>query len=310
MDNDLVSIIVPTYNNGEYIERCLRSLIKQNYLNLQIIVINDGSSDNTLQICEKFALKDSRIEVISQGRRGVAASRNTGINLAKGKYIMFVDGDDYVSPDFCSSAVDEAEKYGSDMVIFNYFCVRNNDILKQNIGNNNGLISKEYAIELATKFSFLPMRLIKRELFDGITFPQGRLYEDLFICYKLTNKAKKISLSDNYTYYYVQHDNSITHFMDSDHLADMFRARIEINDFLEKNYSKVAQKELYLLYHSAFFYHVYEKHDTRLKKIAKKIIYNNKVPQQNGRKFYYAMVCYKFFPKLTGKLIKKYLRNK
>lgn len=99
MDGILVSIIIPIYNFGKYIERCINSIINQNYRNIEIIIINDGSTDDTKLIIEKLKLADNRITVINKKNEGVSIARNVGLEIAKGRYVMFVDGDDYLSPD-------------------------------------------------------------------------------------------------------------------------------------------------------------------------------------------------------------------
>ena len=94
--DDLISVIIPAYNAEKYMDRCLNSIVKQSYNNLQIIVVNDGSTDNTKKILEKFAEADNRIVVINQKNGGVSQARNNGIYIAKGKYMCFVDSDDYI----------------------------------------------------------------------------------------------------------------------------------------------------------------------------------------------------------------------
>lgn len=109
----LISIIIPVYNTDEYIKKCLMSVIRQTYKNLEIIIINDGSEDNSLSICEDIAEEDPRISIYSQKNGGIGFSRNHGIDLAKGKYIYFIDSDDSISPTCIESLVKLAMKYPS-----------------------------------------------------------------------------------------------------------------------------------------------------------------------------------------------------
>ena len=97
MNNDLVTIVVPVYNVEKYIERCLNSRIGQTYNNLEILVVNDGTEDKSMEICKRIQLKDSRIKIINQKNAGLSAARNTGIRNASGKYICFIDSDDFVN---------------------------------------------------------------------------------------------------------------------------------------------------------------------------------------------------------------------
>lgn len=114
---DLISVIIPVYNAEKYINRCIKSVINQSYFELEIIIVNDGSIDGSLSICESIATKDYRIKVISQDNGGVSKARNTGINLAKGEYVVFLDSDDYMLPDMCKTMLDVLHSKQADCVI-------------------------------------------------------------------------------------------------------------------------------------------------------------------------------------------------
>lgn len=113
----MISIIIPIYNAEKYIKRCVSSVIDQSYNKLEILLVNDGSTDNSLNICEAFATKDNRIKVISQDNGGVSKARNTGLRLAKGEYVMFLDSDDYMLPDMCKTMLDVLYSKQADCVI-------------------------------------------------------------------------------------------------------------------------------------------------------------------------------------------------
>ena len=119
-ENPLISIIVPVYNVGQYLPQCMDSLVNQTYQNLEIICVNDGSSDNSLSILESYAGQDERITVISQENGGLSAARNTGIKAAAGEYIMFVDSDDWIDLDTCEMCCRAAEEHRADLVLFSY----------------------------------------------------------------------------------------------------------------------------------------------------------------------------------------------
>lgn len=114
---NLISIIIPVYNAEKYINRCIKSIVNQSYQNLEIIIVNDGSTDDSLSICETLATQDNRIKVISQDNGGVSKARNTGIRLAKGEYVMFLDSDDYILPDMCKTMLDVLHSKQADCVI-------------------------------------------------------------------------------------------------------------------------------------------------------------------------------------------------
>lgn len=113
----MISIIIPIYNSEKYIKRCVSSVIDQSYDKLEILLVDDGSTDNSLNICEAFAAKDNRIKVISQNNGGVSKARNTGLRLVKGEYVMFLDSDDYMLPDMCKTMLDVLHSKQADCVI-------------------------------------------------------------------------------------------------------------------------------------------------------------------------------------------------
>ena len=123
MEMPLVSIIVPVYNAQSHLSRCLESICGQEYKNLELIVINDGSKDKSLPVCEEFRKKDSRILLVDKANSGVSDTRNLGLKLAGGKYVQFVDSDDYIAPDYTARLVEAAEKTGADLVISPYTMV-------------------------------------------------------------------------------------------------------------------------------------------------------------------------------------------
>ena len=120
MEMPLVSIIVPVYNAQSHLSRCLESICGQEYKNLELIVINDGSKDKSLPVCEEFRKKDSRILLVDKANSGVSDTRNLGLKLASGKYVQFVDSDDYIDPDFTKHLVEAAEAHHADLVIAPY----------------------------------------------------------------------------------------------------------------------------------------------------------------------------------------------
>ena len=111
-----ISIIIPVYNVEKYIERCVNSLLNQTFQNIEIILINDSSTDSSLEICNKLAEKDSRIKVIHKENEGAGMARNAALKIATGKYIGFVDSDDFVAPDMFKELYEKAEKYNSDLI--------------------------------------------------------------------------------------------------------------------------------------------------------------------------------------------------
>lgn len=216
MNNELITIVVPIYNVERYLEKCLTSIILQTYKNLEIILVNDGSTDNSLKICEEFKKNDDRIKIINQKNAGLSAARNTGINEATGEYIAFIDSDDFVSCKFIENLYKEALKNNCDIVCCDFYYI--NEIEKKWYIKEKE--NKVYTSIEAIKDIFIGKqntevmtwnKLYRLELFNkyDIRFPVGKLNEDNFTTYKLYYYSNTISLINDKLYYYLQRKNSI-----------------------------------------------------------------------------------------------------
>lgn len=214
--NKKVSVIVPAYNVEEYIENCIISIIQQTYTNIEIIIIDDGSTDSTGKICDRLAKADKRINVIHQKNQGLSQARNNGIKLASGEYISLIDGDDFVKKDFLRNMAD-AMKDNVDVVVGGYKTVADTKkILYINKMSNSTLSGKDATIRLLTKqedfFVIAWNKLYKRELFtkNNIWYPAKRIHEDNLTTYKLLSKARNVAIIDSSDYLYVKRAGSIT----------------------------------------------------------------------------------------------------
>ena len=213
-ENETISVIIPVYNVEKFLDKCIRSVVEQTYKNLEIILVDDGSPDQCGTICDLWAEKDVRIQVIHKANGGLSDARNAGLDIASGAYIGFVDSDDYIHPEMYQRLYEKLKKYDAELAICGYYRVdENSDTI---IGNVNmpseGLIDKKEAImNICCKGSFIVVwnKLYKRELFNDLRFTYGKIAEDLFIMYQLFHKCERIfTVSENY-YYYVQSSNSI-----------------------------------------------------------------------------------------------------
>lgn len=214
--NKKVSVIVPAYNVEEYIENCIISIIQQTYTNIEIIIIDDGSTDSTGKICDRLAKADKRINVIHQKNQGLSQARNNGIKLASGEYISLIDGDDIVKKDFLRNMAD-AMKDNVDVVVGGYKTVADTKkILCINKMSNSTLSGKDATIRLLTKqedfFVIAWNKLYKRELFtkNNIWYPAKRIHEDNLTTYKLLSKARNVTIIDSSDYLYIKRAGSIT----------------------------------------------------------------------------------------------------
>lgn len=206
-----ISIIVPIYNTEKYLEKCIQSILNQKYKNFELILINDGSTDNSLEICKKYAINNKKIKIIDKHNEGIAKTRNIGINLAEGDYISFVDSDDYIEEDIYIRAIKEMEMFDLDVVEFG-LC----NIYKDKIDNislkNTDVISGEKALETLIEgkaFNVMWNKLYKRELFDNISFPVGKIYEDGYVMWKIYLKVARYKSIDDILYNRIIRENSI-----------------------------------------------------------------------------------------------------
>ncbi len=240
----LVSVIIPVYNVEKYVEKCVVSVMKQDYEHLEIIIVDDGSTDGSAKIVDDLKKKDERITVIHQQNKGLAATRNRAMKEAKGSYFVFVDSDDWVEPDYVSHMLNKALRCNADLVCCG-FCDEDE---KGNITREvsfekedcfgvvsgvsamkrlDNIFSQEY---LLTVVPF--NKLYKRELWENVEYP-SLIHEDEYIIAFLLEKAKKVSSVEQVMYHYVKREQSITgkeNQYDLKHLdvLDAFEKRIEI----------------------------------------------------------------------------------
>ena len=205
-DTPLISVIVPVFNIEDYIEQCLSSLQAQTMKDIEIIVIDDGSTDNSGHICDSFSEKDPRFKVIHKKNEGLSAARNDGLSISKGKYIMFVDGDDWVDPEFCETPYNVAEETNTEIVIFEWANHKNNNektmVWYSKIPFKGTINKKDLFAKQNESFSVVVWnKMYHRKLFDNICFPIGRLSEDNAITHHLIYNAKTIFLLDMILYH-------------------------------------------------------------------------------------------------------------
>ena len=244
MNQPLVSIILPVYNAQSHLARCVGSICAQTYQNIEIIILNDGSKDQSLPVCEEFRQKDSRILLVDKANSGVSDTRNLGLKLASGKYVEFVDSDDYLDPDFTERLVAAAEENEADFVIAPYKMVipagasKPEQVLDK-IQDELGVMSvarppevREYgflpagvydkdtfALRLMNKpasyfYSVLWNKLYRRDILTGndIQFvSEMRWAEDLVFNLRYIQYAERFVAIDKPGYYYVQNPQSICH---------------------------------------------------------------------------------------------------
>ena len=238
-----VSVVVPVYNIEAYIGRCLDSLVEQDLKEIEIIVVNDGSTDDSPKICKDYAKQYANIKYISQHNQGLSAARNTGINAAKGEYIGFVDGDDFVNKEMLSMLYNNAK--ANDVLISCCGCVEYYDNGKTHAQIASG-ISKKYNRNEALDLFLLERyygvsacnKIYSKKLFRNIEFPVGRLYEDILTVYKLIDSAGSLYYDSTIQYFYYRRNDSITAAQFNPNTLGIIDAVDEVVEFYQQNISK------------------------------------------------------------------------
>lgn len=251
MKNDLISIIIPVYKVEKYLEKCIESVLKQTYTNLQIILVDDGSPDNCGKICDEYAKKDPRIEVIHKVNGGLSDARNVGIAKAKGKYIGFVDSDDYIKEDMYEILINLIKEYDADVSICNLYDVIDG---KEYIRNNEDGIQEYSRLEILKEVlldkniqSYAWNKLYKKKLFDEIKYPIGKKYEDIGTTFYVFEKCNKIVVTSEPEYYYLKRSDSLVNNVTESTVLDYTDIIIQRYLYTQKNIEKLRKYNNYYL---------------------------------------------------------------
>lgn len=241
METPLISIIVPVYNVRGYIDACLDSLQKQNYPKLEIILIDDGSTDGSGVVCDEFAKKEPRAKVIHQANAGLSAARNAGLNIATGAYITFVDSDDYVAPDYISYLFSLIARHGTLMSIcaISELTIKNHQINYGADYQEKAMSTEETLGRMLREEGFnvsAYAKMYRRDLWQGITFPANTLHEDLGTTYKLVEKCKDIAYGPEPKYIYRKRKKSISTTDFSDKKFDIIKLTDEMCASIEAKF--------------------------------------------------------------------------
>ncbi len=227
-----VSIIVPVYNVEKYIEKCLNSLVKQTMEDIEIIIVNDGSKDNSINVINKFIKRyPEKIQYLEKKNGGLSDARNYGLPYAKGEYIAFLDSDDYVEEDMYEKMYKLAKKENSDMVECDFIWEYPNK-QKEDIGQI--YTNKKQMLEKVRVVAW--NKLIKTNIVieNKITFPKGYRYEDVEFTYKLVPYLNKVSFLKKPCVHYVQRENSISN-LQNERTKEIFNVLDHVLDFYKKN---------------------------------------------------------------------------
>ncbi len=219
MDKPEISVIVPVYKVEKFIDRCINSILVQTYSEFELLLIDDGSPDNSGNICEKYSLLDTRVKVFHKKNGGLSDARNFGVNFAKGKYVTFIDSDDYITKDYLYTLYSLSCQNNADIVVGNYQVVTDSDILpkesdtdesfKVNTFSGDEALLKMLDSKMYIQFETAWGKLIKTDIVKRYPFPVGRLREDEATTFYYYLNAEKVIVTSKILYGYYNNSSSI-----------------------------------------------------------------------------------------------------
>lgn len=236
---DLVSIIIPFYNVENYLDRCISSVAAQCYKHLEIILVDDGSTDRSRRISDEWAHRDPRIRVIHQTNSGVSAARNVGLQAASGSWIIQLDSDDYLAPYAVSHLAEAAQTAEADMVICD-FVKGNEEAFRftaaavptpwttDGISAIRSIYDSDHS---ALRYAVPWCKMCRKTLYDGIRYPDGKIFEDIYTTHKLLYRCNRIAVLDEPLFYYYQRPSSIMNASFSMKKLDYLQALVERVEF-------------------------------------------------------------------------------
>ena len=238
--NILVSIVVPVYNVESLVSKCIKSICAQTYQHIEIIIVNDGSTDDSLTVINKYASSDSRIIILDQVNGGLSAARNSAIAMAKGEFIIFVVSDDIIEDKLVEECLSISQRDKSDIVVYGYKKVTEDMTLIAQPDYGNRVLLRNEALDEILSLSISPMacnKFIKTDLFhcNNILFPLSKLHEDIGTTYKLFTYADKISTTSKSYYFWVNRSDSITGSITFKHIHHLNELLLEQREFLKDN---------------------------------------------------------------------------
>jgi len=258
MSNAKVSIIVPVYNVEKYLNKCVNSILKQTYNNIEIILVDDGSTDKSGGMCDVYKKKDDRVVVIHKKNGGLSDARNAGMRKSSGKLVTFIDSDDHIADDYIETLVKCAENNSADLVISRLKDYYENGSCKKDDANGEVLeLTKEEAYKRMLGQDKIDVsataKLYDRNILENIQFPVGEYYEDIQIIDKVIEKASKIVFVDYSGYYYLQRNNSIMYGAMSEKRLALIRKTEELVRFTSERYPRISKyavkRHIYCQYH-------------------------------------------------------------
>lgn len=275
----LISVIVTAYNIKDYLPRCLDSLLKQTYGNLEVIVVNDGSTDGTAEVCDEYAAKSDMIQVIHKENGGPSSARNAGVALARGEYIGYVDGDDWTEPDMYEEMLRACEENGAQIAICTYRQIGKGGAKISPTGNVV-VLSREEALEIYISghpnyhiYHSVWSKLFRREIIQDIAFPEGRKSEDImYTTWAMTKVSKCVFVDTPYYNYMMDREDSIMNTkLRERRFSDEIPFWKEQASYLAaQGLQELSRKAMYQFYRKMLFYYV-DFMDLRMRQAAEEL---------------------------------------
>lgn len=251
-----ISVIVPVYNVEKYIRKCVDSILNQTIQDLEIILVDDGSTDRSGEICDEYREKDIRIKVIHKENGGLSDARNVGEKNATADYVIFLDSDDYIHREMLETLYFPIKEQGVDLSICGVFNVYNEKEIPQYSKIEQFLCTGSKAFGLILEGNKIPVsicnKMIKREIADKICFPVGRLYEDVFYTLKLMPLVSQVYVTTKPMYYYVHRQGSITTSKFKEKDMDIVYAYRETIKLVKKQYPDLVSQAAFRLFWAYF----------------------------------------------------------
>ena len=233
----LISLIIPCYNAEQTLKKCLNSVIQQSYNNLEIIIVDDGSTDETLKIGEEFQSKDERIKILRQDNFGVSKARNKGVKAATGEYICFVDSDDWIETNYCAELYHLLSTENADIAIIEAsYEDENGTVIFNKPISTEKIFDGKRALILLLEDEVIQShpwgKLYKANLLKDVSFPENlKCFEDYSTLFKIFDKAVKVVRSDEKLYHYIQHEDSLSHNLSPQNAYYFYLAIMEVFSF-------------------------------------------------------------------------------
>ena len=316
----LISLIIPCYNAEQTLEKCLNSVIHQSYNNLEIIIVDDGSTDRTSEIYNKFQSKDERIKILRQENFGVSKARNKGVTAATGEYICFVDSDDWVELDYCSQLYHLLKNENADIAIIeaSYEDENGKVIFNKPISKEKEFDGKRALILLLEDevIQSHPWgKLYKAKFLKDVSFPEHlKCFEDYSTLFKIFDKAVKVVRSDEKLYHYIQHEDSLSHNLSPQTAYYFYLAITEVFSFWQNtsavkhqgNITKNIIRKLLMVLKRIIRNTTKEEMQPEKEKIRQSFKSFLKYPVKDiGVEYWFYLRLYYYYPDLYAKLISK-----